>query len=115
MPWPPELQDVKDDLGVADNRDDVALAMALEAAIAYVEDARAGDFNFTADPASLLPAPGRDLLLGTVRLAGRWHNRRRSPDGLIDMGELGTARVPSVDPDLERLLGVGRFRGPMVG
>lgn len=117
MPWPPELQDVKDDLGVADNRDDVALAMALEAAIAYVEGplGRAGEFNFTGDPASLLPTPDRALFLGTVRLAGRWHNRRRSPDGLIDMGELGTARVPSVDPDVERLLGVGRFRGPLVG
>lgn len=115
MSWPPQLPDFKDDLGVTDDRDDAMLASTLAAAIAYVEGARAGDFNFTADPLSLLPTPGRDLELGTIRLAGRWHNRRRSPDGLIDMGELGTTRVPSVDPDVERLLGIGRFRAPMVG
>jgi hypothetical protein len=34
---------------------------------------------------------------------------------MVDMGELGTTRVPSVDPDIERLLGIGRFRAPMVG
>lgn len=115
--WPPLLQDLKDDVGVTDSRDDDALSTALASAVAYVEgdQGRAGDFNFAADPLSLLPAPGPDLVLGTVRLAWRWHNRRRSPDGLIDMGELGTARVPSVDPDVERLLGIGRFRGPLVG
>jgi hypothetical protein len=53
--------------------------------------------------------------LGTVRLAARWHNRRRSPDGMLDMGELGNARIPTGDPDIERLLGIARFRGPMVG
>lgn len=113
--WPPELPDLKDDLGLSDDRDDVALSSSLEAAVAYVEQARAGDFNFTGDPLSLLPSPGSSVELGTVRLAGRWFNRRRSPDGLIDMGELGSARIPSVDSDLERLLGIGRFRAPMVG
>jgi hypothetical protein len=113
--WPPQLQDLKDDLGLSDGRDDVTLSTSLDAAVVYVEDARAGDFNFAADPDSLLPAPGSSIELGTIRLAGRWHNRRRSPDGLIDMGELGSARIPSVDSDLERLLGVGRFRAPMVG
>jgi hypothetical protein len=34
----------------------------------------------------------------------------------VDLGnDLGSARVPSVDPDIERLLGIGRYRGPMVG
>ena len=31
------------------------------------------------------------------------------------MGELGSARIPSFDPDIEALLGVGRYRPPMVG
>lgn len=115
MAWPPQLPDVKEDLGTSDTRDDVALAVALTSAVAYVEQARGGDFNFTADPASTLPTPTPLLFLGTVRLAGRWFNRRRSPDGLIDMGELGATRVPSVDPDIERMLGIGRFRAPMVG
>ena len=44
MPWPPQLQDVK---GVStDSRDDVALQDALDAAVDWVEDARAGDFDF---------------------------------------------------------------------
>jgi hypothetical protein len=115
MPWPPQLPDLKYDLGLDDNRDDVSLATVLTAAIAYVEDARAGDFNFTGTPGSLLPSPGPDIELGTVRLAARWHNRRRSPDGMLDMGELGNARIPTGDPDIERLLGIARFRGPMVG
>jgi hypothetical protein len=115
MAWPPQLRELKGDLGVADDRDDVALATVLGAAVEFVEQARGGDFNFTADPASTLPTPTALLFLGTVRLAGRWFNRRRSPDGLIDMGELGATRVPSVDPDIERMLVIGRFRAPMVG
>lgn len=55
--------------------------------------------------------PPPDLHLGTLRLAGRWHTRRRSPDGLVAMAELGMGRVPSFDPDIERLLKIGRFRG----
>jgi hypothetical protein len=31
------------------------------------------------------------------------------------MGELGSVRIPSSDVDIERLLGVGRFRRPLVG
>ncbi|MBB2500264.1 hypothetical protein H5411_14160 [Amycolatopsis echigonensis] len=53
------------------------------------------------------------MSLGTVRLAAREFARRRSPEALIDMGELGSARIPSFDPDIERLLGIGRFRGPV--
>ena len=116
--WPPQLQDLKTDLGVPDNRDDVTLAEDLDAAVATVERELWGDFNFDGtmvDEAGLpLPIPPPDVVLGTLRLAGRWHNRRRSPDGVIDMGELGTARIPSFDPDIERMLGVGRYRRPMV-
>lgn len=117
MPWPPQLRELKEDLGLAedDTRDDVALGTWLAVAVAYVEDAHAGGYNFTADPLVDLPAPGRPLFAGTIRLAERWFNRRRSPDGLVDLGELGSARVPSVDPDIERLLGIGRARPPMVG
>lgn len=115
MPWPPSLDDLKAEVKSPDSRDDAALDACLAAAIAYVEDARRGDLNFLADPLSLLPAPGPDLELGTLRLAVRWHDRRRSPDGLVDGGEFGTARVPTLDVDVERLLGIGRFRGPMVG
>jgi hypothetical protein len=115
MPWPPEVQDVKDYLGLSDNRDDVSIEAALSAAITYVEEARAGDFNFLAVAGSPLPAPPPHVEAGTVELAARWHSMRRSPDGLVDMGELGTARIPAVGSDLQMKLGTGRYRAPMVG
>jgi hypothetical protein len=117
VPWPPQLQDLKDYVGVSDNRDDVTLAVALDSAVDYVQDVLAGSYNFVGDPllALLLPAPTARIVQGTLLYASRLHNRRRSPDGTVDMGELGTARIPSNDPDIERLLGIGRWRAPMVG
>lgn len=114
MPWPPELQALKDDLKIDDERDDARLAPMLDAAVAFVERVHAGAFNFAGDLGSALPDPGPDLQLGTVRLAGRWHTRRRSPDGLVAMAEMGAARVPSFDPDIERLLRIGRYRRSVI-
>lgn len=115
MSWPPQLQDLKDYVGVSDDRDDVSLSVALHTAVSYVEDALAGEYNFAGTVGSLLPAPVGRVNAGTVLYAARLHNRRRSPDGMIDMGELGSARIPTFDPDVERLLGIGRWRTPMVG
>lgn len=114
--WPPLVSDVKQALRLtaSDTRDDERLASALAAAVAHVEEARAGDFNFLADEDSELAAPTHNLRTGTVRLAVRWYERLRSPEGLVDLGELGSARIPSVDPDIERLLGIGRYRLPYV-
>lgn len=111
MAWPPELDDLKDDLGIdaADTRDDVRLQRMLDASVAFVERVRTGWFDFEGDPLSTLPAPPADLELGAIRLAGRWHTRRRSPDGLVQMAELGASRVTSYDPDIDRMLGIGRF------
>lgn len=112
MTWPPDLdEDLKKDLGIdaEDTARDAEYRQVLDAAVAKVEEIRGGDFNFTADPLSDLPEPTADLVLGTVRLAGRWHTRRRSPDGLIQMDQLGSSRVPSFDPDIDRLLGIGRY------
>jgi hypothetical protein len=114
MVWPPQLNELKQDRQIDDVRDDPRLSSVLSAAVAFVERVRGGDFNFSGDPDSLLPAPPDDLVVGTVRLAGRWHERGRSPDGLISMGEFGSARVPSFDPDIERQLGIGRYRGPVI-
>lgn len=115
MPWPPYLQDLKDYVGVSDNRDDATLMTSLEAAMDYVTDVLAGSYNFTGDPLSLLPEPGPKVVQATLLYAFKLHNRRRSPDGTVDMGELGIARLPSNDPEIERLLGIGRWRPPMVG
>lgn len=119
MPWPPTLQELKLDLGsaydAASDPADPQLQQVLDAAVTFVERLRAGWFNFNADPLCDAPDPTSDLILGTLRLAGRWHTRRRSPDGLIAMAEMGSARVPAFDADIERLLRVGRHATPAVG
>ena len=113
--WPPELDALKDDLKIAptDTRDDDRLETMLAAAISFVEDVRSGDFDFGDGP-DTLPVPSPTLELGTIRLAARWHQRRRSPDGLIQMGDLGTARVTSYDVDIDRQLGIGKFRKSVI-
>jgi hypothetical protein len=117
MAWPPTLAELKDDmkLDVDDTRDDDRLQVVLDAAVSTVERLRKGDYNFTGDVLSDLPDPTADLALGTLRLAGRWHSRRRSVDGLVDMGEVGVGRVPLIDPDIERMLRIGRHQKARVG
>lgn len=114
--WPPALADLKKDMdgdvGGADDPDrDARLTQVLDAAVAFVERARGGEVNFAGTdplPVGLDPVTD-DLVLGTLRLAARYNTRRRSPDLLIDGGDLGTSRVPGGDPDIERLLRVGRY------
>lgn len=109
--WPPSLGLLKSDMGL--EQDDIvgadAFRAVLEAAITFVESVRP-DLNFALDPVSELPLPDAATRLGTIRLAARWKARGRSPEALISMGEFGSARVPSFDPDIERLLKIGRFR-----
>lgn len=113
MAWPPALTDLKSDLGIeeSDTRDDARLTTMLNASIAYVERVRP-EFDYADLPVG--EPPTDDLILGTIRLAGRWHIRRRSPDGLVNMGELGSSRIPSFDSDIEKLLGVGRYRNAVI-
>lgn len=121
LPWPPQLDDVKAEMKLdrTDTRDDANLQVALDIAVDYVQEHRAGDFAFLgtevdADDVAL-PAPPYRIFQGTVRLAVRWHTLRRSPDGLVDAGEFGTVRVPNVPADIDRMLGLGNFRRPLVG
>jgi hypothetical protein len=116
--WPPTVGDLKDDLGIAadDVRDDDRLGSMLGAAVAFARRVRGRTLDLSDEPdsAGLLPIPDADFTVGVLRLAGRWHARRRSPDALVQFGELGNARVPSVDPDIERLMRIGRFAPPVV-
>ncbi|HEV7649391.1 MAG TPA: phage head-tail connector protein [Actinophytocola sp.] len=114
--WPPELTELKVDMKIDpdDERDDERLQQTLDAAVSFVESVRTR-INYTEDPLSTRPEPGADLVLGTLRLAGRWHTRRDSPDGLVSMGELGSGRVPSIDPDIEKLLRIGRWAKAVLG
>ena len=115
--WPPQLQEFRREIGrsVDDTSDDLLLSSALDAAVAFVERVHRGKFAFADYPFSPLPPVPDDMWLGTLRLARRLHNRRQSPDGLVDMGELGSARIPSFDPDIDRALRIGRYRSPVFG
>jgi len=113
--WVPELTDVKVDLRIEDTIDDGALQPCLDAAIAFVQDQHRDRYNVDEDPFSTLPSVPSSVRLGTVRLAGRWYTRRRSPDGLIASADFGSARIPSIDADIERLLKIGRYAKAVVG
>lgn len=116
MPWV-TLAELKDDMDVDDDdvRDDSRLERRLSAVVTFVERIHKGRFNFDDDPTSTLPAPTADLVLGTLMLARRLNTRRNSPDGLVALAELGSARVASFDPDIDRLLRLGRHARARVG
>ena len=108
---PPTLADLKADMNISDTRDDVVLQTQLDAAIAYAMTARP-ELNYDANPLNNNPSPSAAFRLGVIRQVGRWNARRRSPDMVVAGGDLGTSRIPSWDPDIERMMKIGRYRGP---
>lgn len=107
-PWLP-LEDVLAHLGVPAGSANADVAEAARvAAAAYVQKLRPdliGPQGYVADDA---------VRHGAVLVAARLYARRGSPVGVASFGEFG-ASVPRLDPDAERLLGVGRYAGPQVG
>jgi hypothetical protein len=104
----------QEDQGDLSEADEQRLQRVFGAAVEFVERIHRGRYNFSGGPSDL-PLPGETLKLGTVMLARRWDTRRRSPQGLVAMAELGAARVPSFDSDIDRLLRLGRHAIPRVG
>jgi hypothetical protein len=120
MAWPPVLAELKNDMSKDKNaqvaRDDQSLQRELDAAVSFVERVRPRFRYDLTDPAQLsYPEPTADLRLGTLRLAARWDARRRSPDAVINMQEMGVGRVTSGDADIDRLLRIGRHQIARVG
>lgn len=79
-------------------------------AAAYVERVRA-DLAWDAAPVTASP----DVVMGAAILASRLHARAGSPLGLASFAEFGASAVLRLDPDVERLLGLGRYAKPAVG
>lgn len=71
------------------------------------------DLVVLGDPATFL-ATDKVVQAGVI-VAARLYARRTSPAGLASYGEFGAAEVLRMDPDAERLLGVGRWASPVVG
>lgn len=57
--------------------------------------------------------PPADVVDGALLMVGRLVAREGSPQGLASFGEFGPAAVIRSDPDVERLLGVGRYGRPV--
>lgn len=113
--WPPTLTALKRHMGVNDDHDDAVLQDKLNAAVAFVQDQHDGRYEFdTTFGLSDLPLPHQDMVEGTLMLARRLYERRNSPQGLITMGDLGSASIPGFDLDIERMLRLGRYAGSMI-
>jgi hypothetical protein len=80
-----------------------------QAAAAYVEPKR----RDLVDAAGVF-TPTADVLIGSALLVSRLNARKGSPQGLASFGEFGPAPVSRVDPDVDRLLGIGARYGKPV-
>lgn len=112
--WPPSLVDLRVDMGDRDDQDDSKddrMSMVLDAAIQHVRNIKGWKYDLAAVEESgvVKPPPTVDIILGTLRFAGRWHSRRSAPDNLVTLGDAGGLVVPGFDSDIERLLQVGRY------
>lgn len=114
-PWLPSALVARQVPGV-DLDPEGALPLEVEdarvAAAAWVERQRR-DLVGGVDGATF--TPGADVVLGAAMLAARWHARKGSPQGLVGFAEFGPAAVLREDPDVFRMLGLGRYARPQVG
>lgn len=98
------LEQLKNDQTLDQNqltdRDDEALQRTLDAAMSWVMDHRR-DLDYHGP--WTVPA---HVQLGTIRLAARWFVRRVSPDGMVNLGDLGSGVVLQTDPDIYQQLGI---------
>lgn len=113
--WPPSLVDLRIDMGDRDDQDDSRddrMSQVLDAAIDHVRDIKGWKYDIAAVEESgvVREPPTVSLILGTMRLAARWHQRRSTSDNLMTLGDAGGMVVPGYDSDIERLLQIGRFQ-----
>jgi len=99
MAWPVTLSDVQAYLGyeASDPADADAMTLAAKAATEWIAAA-----------VTVADEPGPAVQLAGRMLAGRWYQRRTSPQGLASFQELGVSMIIRSDPDVARLLGLGK-------
>ena len=89
--------------------DDEAAVETLRLEIAdYVEDRR----RDLLDPVTGTFAATPRIVLAAKLMGARLKARKGSPAGVVTFAEFGPAEVLRYDPDLERMLGVGRYARP---
>ena len=104
-----ELLDFLGSVAAGESATDVD--QARRAAAAYVESVKPSLVYAGAVPADM-PA---NVIAGAQLYAARLLARRSSPGGVASFGEFGPAAVLRSDPDVDRLLGLGRYAAPQVG
>lgn len=60
-------------------------------------------------------SPTSDVFYAALLITARLYARKGSPTGIASYGEFGPAAVLRFDPDVERLLMVGRYGKPRIG
>lgn len=117
--WPPSLADLKLDMGDTDPASDAKdpeLVVVLAAAVAKVRELKGGTWDLSEDgeeSGTDLTPPDAALILGTLRLAARWHTRRSSWDNMVNLADGASTPVPGFDADIDRLLRIGRYAPPV--
>lgn len=113
-----DVDDVRAWLQLDDTANDRVVELVRTAAASYVEGCRRDLFVPASDEAGaqlvLVDSLGGDVITAGILAASRLWARRSSPAGLVSFGDMGT-EVLRADPDVDRLLGLGRFAKPRVG
>lgn len=91
--------------------DDDAMQACCDAARSFVEDRR-GDLFVSdgGDPPVLTYTPTPAVIHGAAMYAHRLYHRRKSPLGILGSTDVGDSGILREDPDIARLLGIGRSR-----
>lgn len=97
---------------VAADLDAPAREAACTATRSFVEEKR-GDLWVSdgADPPTLTYTPPPRVVHGAALYAYRLYHRRNNPLGILGTTDVGPAGILREDPDIARLLGIGRSRG----
>jgi hypothetical protein len=86
-----------------DIADDTAITEAVAASSEAIESRASAAFAVD-DAGTPLPVP-RAVHEAGLLLANRLLSRRNSPDGIVGVSDMGTARIASYDADISGLLG----------
>jgi hypothetical protein len=115
---------VKAQLGITDTRSDTLLAQLVAVVNGLLRGSDSSDqLTTTAWPVTR-PARGQDdwtapelapVVSGASMLVARLYQRRNSPLGYEQVGELSAVYVSRNDPDLAMLLQLGSWSGPRLG
>lgn len=91
--------------------DEAALQLCCDAARSFVEERRSDLWvSDGGDPAVLTYEPTVSVVHGAAMYAYRLYHRRKSPLGILGTTDVGPAGILREDPDIARLLGIGRGR-----